>query len=130
MKKEYRAATHVCLNVVLRGGKNKHVSFVPLSGGGSVYTTDDAETQQALERHYKYGRLFRVVDIAPASEPVAEENPPGETEEKQLQSVQVSDYDAAKDYLADHFGLTRTSLRSQRAIEAAAAQHGVKFVFP
>lgn len=58
--KKYIAKTNVSVNVVLASGKNLHISFSPLTGGGSVYYTELPEVQKALETHYKYGRLFRL----------------------------------------------------------------------
>jgi predicted DsbA family dithiol-disulfide isomerase len=39
----------------------------------------------------------------------------------------VSDIAAAKDYLADKFGISRTSMRSTKAILEQAAAHGIEF---
>ena len=41
--------------------------------------------------------------------------------------VKVSDIAAAKDYLADKFGISRTSMRSTKAILEQAAAHGIEF---
>lgn len=37
------------------------MSFSALTDGTSVYYTDDKEIQWALEHHYKFGKLFRLV---------------------------------------------------------------------
>ena len=39
----------------------------------------------------------------------------------------VSDPDAAKAYLAEHFGYSRTKLKTIKAIKEAAANSGVDF---
>lgn len=57
--KKYIAKTNVSINIVLPSGANRHIAFCALTGGGSVYYTDDPEIIQAMERHYKYGTLFR-----------------------------------------------------------------------
>ena len=44
-----------------------------------------------------------------------------------LKQVKVSDLAAAKDYLADKFGISRTALRSQKAILEHAAANGIEF---
>lgn len=44
-----------------------------------------------------------------------------------LKKVKVSDLAAAKDYLADTFGISRTALRSMKAITEQAAAHGIEF---
>lgn len=129
MKKIYKSRTSIAVNVVLSSGKSLHVAFTPLSDGSSVYVTDNEDVQRALERHYRYGGLFRVVEVVEdesgkaASPPVADE----EADEDGLHRIVVSDLSAAKDYLADTFGISRTALRSERAILAAAAEHGIAF---
>lgn len=44
-----------------------------------------------------------------------------------LKQVTISDLAAAKDYLADKFGISRTTLRSKKAIIEQAASHGIEF---
>ena len=45
-----------------------------------------------------------------------------------LKKVTVSDLAAAKDYLADKFDISRTALRSKKAIVEQAAANGIEFV--
>ncbi len=51
----------------------------------------------------------------------------GKTEQPELRVVKVSDIAAAKDYLAENFGLTRSSMRSQKAVLDTAAANGIQF---
>ena len=44
-----------------------------------------------------------------------------------MRKVSVSDLAAAKDFLADTFGISRTSLRSEKAILDAAKEHHIEF---
>ena len=44
-----------------------------------------------------------------------------------LKKVKVSDLSAAKDYLADTFGISRTAMRSMKAITEQAAANGIEF---
>ncbi|WP_304423469.1 hypothetical protein [uncultured Duncaniella sp.] len=60
--KKYLANTTVSVSVSLPNGGNARVSFSPLSDGTSVYYTDDKEIQFALEHHYKFGKLFCLVE--------------------------------------------------------------------
>lgn len=57
--KTYRAKSDISISVALGNGKNAHISFLSVTGSGSVFRTDDEELQKALERHYKFGKLFR-----------------------------------------------------------------------
>ena len=62
--KTYKANTNASINVVLPSKKNLHVSFTPLSDGSSVFQTDNVDIQNAIERHYNYGKLFRLVSVS------------------------------------------------------------------
>lgn len=175
--KTYKANTNISINVVLPSKKNLHISFNPLSNGSSTFTTDNEELQNAIEKHYNFGKLFRLfsqhgesskkeekkvikLPVAPvkndedtAKDDAADNEPVTDTEEAEntsseevatdieetaeteteteeestLRKVQVSDLAAAKDYLADTFGISRTVLRSKKAIVEQAAANGIEF---
>lgn len=176
--KKYKANTNVSINVVLPSKKNLHISFIPLSDGSSVFQTDNEDIQRAIESHYKFGRLFRLVEasgvktpakknsvkaaapvptetkkepveteVPTAGEAVVEETvqegttettvvetaadevaPETAGEDNGFRKVTVSDIAAAKDYLADTLGISRTSMRSTKAILQKAAENGIEFV--
>ena len=153
--KTYKANTNISINVVLANKKNVHVAFNALSNGSSTLTTDNEELQNAIEKHYNFGKLFRLISVhgesaekkssavgassndeSVASASVAEANETAEevaesaeegAAEVAVRKVQVSDLAAAKDYLADKFGISRTLLRSKKSIEEQAAAHGIEF---
>lgn len=191
--KKYIAKTNVSINVVLSSGANRHIAFSALTGGGSVFYTDDPEIIQAMERHYKFGTLFRADpryifekprktpapklnleivheqqpsnttgdataptttaeevcgapaaveadDIAPESEQqttedeseaeddiIDDDQAEDEAENNGLKTIVISDPDAAKAYLAEHFGYSRTKIKTIKAIKEAAAAHGIVF---
>lgn len=136
MTKTYKANTCIGINVVLASKKNLHISFTAQSDGSSVFITDKEDVQQALERHYRFGTLFRLVaaHTAPQSAPReaesgqdAEDAAEKETGKNSGCRVTVSDFGAAKEYLADHCNITRTSMRSQKQILEQAAAHGIEF---
>lgn len=133
MKKTYKANTHISLNVVLSTKKNMHITFVPLSNGSSTFTTDNEEIINAIEHHYRFGKMFRLESVVDDSEERSvkseEEAISAEaTEESDLKQVTVSDLAAAKDYLADKCGVSRTVMRSKSAILEQAKAHGIEFV--
>lgn len=130
MEKVYRSNTHLSVNIVV-GQSNQHVSFTPQSDGSSQYRTTDEAVQRGLERHYKYGRLFRLVESAEEHEAEAEAVVASEAEaEDGLTAIPVTDWDSAKDWLAEHTDVTRSQLRSQKSIVSAAAANGYEFVIP
>lgn len=130
MIKKYKSKSAISINVVLDIKKSMHIAFTAQSDGGSVFITDNENIQNALERHYKYGTLFKlagVEDVA-SKESQSKETQATEQEEKnKKRTVKVSDIAAAKDFLADTFGISRTSLRSEKAIREAAEQHNIEF---
>ena len=150
--KKYIASSHVAINVVVFDGDkpfNQHVSFSALTGGGSVFYTDNPKLQKAIESHYKFGSLFRLdttfvpeaqrktnkkprpaaaPEAATVDEQEVEETDIDETEDgTQAKVIAVSDADDAKAYLSEHFGLSRTKLKSLKAIQEAAEAHGIVF---
>lgn len=131
MRKIYKAKTNVSINVVLSNKKNLHISFNPLSNGSSTFSTDNEDVMNAIERHYNFGKLFRldsVVDDTKPSEDVVEKAEIKDAAEGTgLKRVKVSDIASAKDYLADTCGISRTALRSVKAIMEQAAANGIEF---
>lgn len=137
--KKYIAKTNVSINVVLSSGANRHIAFSSVSGGGSVFYTDDPEIQKAIESHYKFGKLFRIdkeasVTVGPkavAKKTGVEVDDADATasgvEENGLKKVVVSDPDSAKSYLAEHFGISRTKLKSLKSIKETAELNGIVF---
>lgn len=130
MIKHYKSKTSIAINVVLKSKKNMHVAFTAQSDGSSVYTTDNPEVQYALEHHYKYGKLFKLVSTESEEDIKARqeaEKAAANEKKDEIRKVSVSDLAAAKDFLADTFGISRTSLRSEKAIREAAEQHNIEF---
>ncbi len=149
--KKYIASSHIAINVVVFDGDksfNQHVSFSALTGGGSVFYTDNPKLQKAIESHYKFGALFRLDStfvpeaqrktnkkprpaVAPETAEVEVEDTDNDTDETddgtQAKVIAVSDADDAKAYLSEHFGLSRTKLKSMKAIQEAAEAHGIVF---
>lgn len=133
MRKTYKANTNISLNVFLpESQKNLHVAFCGLSNGSSVFTTDDEQVQDGLERHYKFGKLFKLIattdPVEEEAAATAAEEAKAEAQSDGLERVELSDWDSAKDYLADRFGLTRTTLRSHKAITDAAKANGIEII--
>lgn len=129
--KKYIAKTNISINVILKNGANMHIAFTPITGGGSVYYTDDEEVQQAMERHYKFGKLFKAQPEIKSTtkenkNPSAGEQAPEEAEPTK-KVISVSDPDAAKTYLAEHYGISRTKLKTLKAIKEVASAQGIEF---
>ena len=131
MTKHYISDSHIAINVTLDGGESVHLSFIALSNGGSVFSTDSEELQNAIERHYRFGDLFTLDHIEEpknTSETANEEyTPVKESEDGNIQKITVSDLGEAKNYLADTLGISRTSLRSLKTILEVAKANNIEF---
>lgn len=130
MKKHYKSKTAISINVVLKSKKSMHIAFTAQSDGSSVYTTDNPDVQYALEHHYKYGKLFKLVSTESEADIKAKqeaEKAAANEKKDEIRKVSVSDLAAAKDFLADTFGISRTSLRSTKSIIEAAKAHNIEF---
>ena len=132
MTKHYISDSHIAINVTLDGGESVHLSFIALSNGGSVFSTDSEELQKAIERHYRFGDLFTLDHIEEpknTSETANEEyTSVKESEDGNIQKITVNDLGEAKNYLADTLGISRTSLRSLKTILEVAKANNIEFV--
>lgn len=131
MTKHYISDSHIAINVTLDGGESVHLSFIALSNGGSVFSTDSEELQNAIERHYRFGDLFTLDHIEEpknTSETANEEyTSVKESEDGNIQKITVNDLGEAKNYLADTLGISRTSLRSLKTILEVAKANNIEF---
>lgn len=132
MTKHYISDSHIAINVTLDGGESVHLSFIALSNGGSIFSTDNEELQNAIERHYRFGDLFTLDHIEEpknTSETANEEyTSVKESEDGNIQKITVNDLGEAKNYLADTLGISRTSLRSLKTILEVAKANNIEFV--
>ncbi len=124
---KYISSSHVCLNVHLKNGANVHVSFSPLTGGGSVYYTADKDIQEGLKNHAKYGKLFNLDESFKETVKSAPKVKEPEPAQPRLKKIKVSCPEDAKDYLAETFGVSRTQMRSMNSIKSVALQKGIEF---
>lgn len=131
MTKHYISDSHIAINVTLDGGESMHLSFIALSNGGSIFSTDSEELQNAIERHYRFGDLFTLDHIEEpknTSETANEEyTSVKESEDGNIQKITVNDLGEAKNYLADTLGISRTSLRSLKTILEVAKANNIEF---
>lgn len=121
MLKKYESKSTISINIIANG-KPMHIAFSAITGGNSVYYTDNEAIQKGMERHYRYGKLFKgceVVDETPEEQPALPDN--------EILQIQVTCPDDAKDFLCDKYGISRTKLRSLSAIEKVAKEKGVEF---
>lgn len=125
--KKYISNSQLSINVTMASNNSLHVRFTPLTGGGSVFYSDDKDIQEALERHPKFNKLFRI-DPYYIEKPVkTAKKSTSNTASKSFRKVKVSCVDDAKDYMADKYGTSRTQMKSIAEIKTVAAEKGVEF---
>lgn len=146
MLKKYKANSCISISVALATGGNTHISFNPVTGGGSVYYTENEKIQAGLEGHPKYGKLFTLEETVadatgttakavvpqPTTEEGTQQGAEGASDDEGTSSVyelKAACNDDAKDYLADKFGVSRSKMRSRQDIEKVAEDNGVKVVW-
>ena len=120
MTKKYIAYRDLSINVKL-GKVSKHISFTPLTLSGSVFYTDDAELQEALEKHPYCGSMFY-------TEEVEEQFPQKEEPKSELKERMVTCVGDAGDILSDEYGISRTKIRTIDAIKKVAEEVGINFI--
>ena len=133
MIKHYISDSHIAINVTLESGESIHLSFIALSNGGSVFSTDNEDLQKAIEQHYRFGDLFNldhIEEVKNTSETANEDDghsSVGESESDNIHKIAVNDLGEAKNYLADTLGISRTLLRSLKTIVEVAKANNIEF---
>lgn len=128
MKKKYIAKTDVSVNVLLSSGKSMHISFSPKTHGGSVYYTEIEDVQVALEKHPRFNKLFKVDVTYDENAEKAKKTMPKPIETTGVKKMVISDPDAAKAYLSEKFGISRTKMKTIKAIKDEAMAHNIEFI--
>lgn len=132
--KKYIAKSCISISAPMENGNSIHVAFQPVTGGGSIFYTDDEVVAAALERHHQYGKLFkRDTDFDQHVTRTAQNSEAGKTDKPdedsdKLTQINVTCPDDAKEYLCDKYGVSRTKLKSKKAIIDTAANFGIEFV--
>lgn len=132
MKKKYTARSILSFNI--QSGKfTRRISFMPLTNDTSYFVTESKTLQDAIEGHSFFKRgLIKVsaLEDAVPQKKVEEQKPEtAEVKEKKLKEIVVGGQSDAVDYLTEQFGVSRSKLRSQKAIADVAASYGVVFVY-
>lgn len=125
MTKTYASSTQVSVFI-----GSLLVQFLAHSNGGSTYSTDIKYIQDGLEKAPGFGSLYRLVKTEGEEEHVnvVAEQKPVVDNTPELEKVEVSCLDDAKDYLEENFGVDRTTLRSKSTVKSVAKKNGIEFV--
>lgn len=130
MYKKYQAGTDLSFSVMV-GNERVRVVFEGKTMGCSIYGTRDEKLQKAIESHYWFNDKFFLVEAVDEKKEAAEakKRAASKTKKKAAEEKKthiVTDFEDARDYLAETFGVSRSKLKTKEDILAIAKEKGVE----
>jgi hypothetical protein len=130
MYKKYKAGTDLSFSVMV-GNERVRVVFEGKTMGCSIYGTRDEKLQKAIESHYWFNDKFFLVEAVDEKKEAAEakKRAAAKTKKKAADEKKthiVTDFEDARDYLAETFGVSRSKLKTKEDILSIAKEKGVE----
>ena len=130
MYKKYQAGTDLSFSVMV-GNERVRVVFEGKTMGCSIYGTRDEKLQKAIESHYWFKDKFFLVEAVDEKKEAAEakKRATAKTKKKAAEEQKthiVTDFEDARDYLAETFGVSRSKLKTKEDILSIAKEKGVE----
>ena len=129
MYKKYQAGTDLSFSVMV-GNERVRVVFEGKTMGCSIYGTRDEKLQKAIESHYWFNDKFFLVEAVDEKKEAAEakKRAAAKTKKKAAEKKThiVTDFEDARDYLAETFGVSRSKLKTKEDILSIAKEKGVE----
>lgn len=130
MYKKYQAGTDLSFSVMV-GNERVRVVFEGKTMGCSIYGTRDEKLQKAIESHYWFNDKFFLKEAVDEKKEAAEakKRAAAKTKKKAAEEKKthiVTDFEDARDYLAETFGVSRSKLKTKEDILAIAKEKGVE----
>jgi hypothetical protein len=130
MYKKYQAGTDLSFSVMV-GDERVRVVFEGKTMGCSIYGTRDEKLQKAIESHYWFNDKFFLVEAVGEKKEAAEakKRAAAKTKKKAAEEKKthiVTDFEDARDYLAETFGVSRSKLKTKEDILSIAKEKGVE----
>lgn len=130
MYKKYQAGTDLSFSVMV-GNERVRVVFDGKTMGCSIYGTRDEKLQKAIESHYWFNDKFFLVEAVDEKKEAAEakKRAAAKTKKKAADEKKthiVTDFEDARDYLAETFGVSRSKLKTKEDILSIAKEKGVE----
>lgn len=130
MYKKYQAGTDLSFSVMV-GNERVRVVFEGKTMGCSIYGTRDEKLQKAIESHYWFNDKFFLVESVDEKKEAAEakKRAAAKTKKKAAEEKKthiVTDFEDARDYLAETFGVSRSKLKTKEDILSIAKEKGVE----
>ena len=129
MFNKYQAGTDLAFSVMV-GDERMRIVFEGKTMGSSVYMTRDPKVQKAIESHYWFNDKFFLVESIDEKKEVAEAKKKAAAKAKKKEADEkkthvVTDFEDAKDYLAETYGVSRSKMKTKEEILSVAQEHGV-----
>ncbi len=130
MYKKYQAGTDLSFSVMV-GNERVRVVFEGKTMGCSIYGTRDEKLQKAIESHYWFNDKFFLKEAVDEKKEAAEakKRAAAKTKKKAAEEKKthiVTDFEDARDYLAETFGVSRSKLKTKEDILSIAKEKGVE----
>ena len=130
MFNKYQAGSDLAFSVMV-GNERMRIIFEGKSTGSSVYMTRDPKVQKAIESHYWFNDKFFLVESIDEKKEAAEAKKRADAKAKkkvadEKKTLVVTDFEDAKDYLAETFGVSRSKMKTKEDILAIAKEKGVE----
>lgn len=130
MYKKYQAGTDLSFSVMV-GNERVRVVFEGKTMGCSIYGTRDEKLQKAIESHYWFNDKFFLKEAVDEKKEAAEAKKRADAKTKKKAAEEkkthiVTDFEDARDYLAETFGVSRSKLKTKEDILSIAKEKGVE----
>lgn len=130
MYKKYQAGTDLSFSVMV-GNERVRVVFEGKTMGCSIYGTRDEKLQKAIESHYWFNDKFFLKEAVDEKKEAAEDKKRAAVKTKKKAAEEkkthiVTDFEDARDYLAETFGVSRSKLKTKEDILSIAKEKGVE----
>lgn len=130
MYKKYQAGTDLSFSVMV-GNERVRVVFEGKTMGCSIYGTRDEKLQKAIESHYWFNDKFFLKEAVDEKKEAAEAKKRAAAKIKKKAAEEkkthiVTDFEDARDYLAETFGVSRSKLKTKEDILSIAKEKGVE----
>lgn len=125
----YQAGTDLAFSVMV-GNERVRIVFEGKTMGSSVYMTRDPKLQKAIESHYWFNDKFFLAESVDEKKEAAEAKKKAAAKTKKKVDEKkthiVTDFEDARDYLAESYGVSRSKLKTKDDILAIAKEKGVE----
>ena len=130
MFNKYQAGTDLAFSVMV-GNERMRIIFEGKRVGCSVYMTRDPKVQKAIESHYWFNDKFFLVESIDEKKEADEAKKKASAKSKKKVADEkkthvVTDFEDAKDYLAETYGVSRSKMKTKEDILAIAKENGVE----